>query len=497
MNCSDTGRTESENACSINKNNYAKIAAMNAKKLDSDDFFNGLRQKEYARLDQTGQVYLDYTGGNLYPESLIGQHHGYLKKWVYGNPHSNSPASRLSGKHIEEARHEVLRYFNATDYECVFTANATGALQIVGECYPFSGGHLLLTADNHNSVNGIREYCKKRGGTYSYCPMNNEDLSIDEAMLTTQLSACSGKKARLVAFPAQSNASGVKHSLGWIKKAKAQGWDVLLDAAAFVPGSSLDLSVTDADFVSISFYKMFGYPTGLGCLLVKKRTFCKLKKPWFAGGTVSLVSVRANNHFLCGGFGRFENGTVNYLDIPAITNGLRFINRIGMERISRRNSQLVGLLTAQLQQLRHPNGSSLVKLYGPKDPEKRGGNMLMNFFDSAGNLFPLQCIEQKALEKRISLRTGCFCNPGIDEIISGISAGQLNDYFRSRATADYNDMTRFLGKPRGAVRISVGIPTVTADIDRFINFVKTFTGKTAPEGAHAKRRRAVSNLFNQ
>jgi selenocysteine lyase/cysteine desulfurase len=46
-------------------------------------------------------------------------------------------------------------------------------------------------------------------------------------------------------------------------------WKVLLDAAAFVPTRPLDLTATPADFVTVSFYKMLGYPTGLGALLVR------------------------------------------------------------------------------------------------------------------------------------------------------------------------------------------------------------------------------------
>ena len=46
---------------------------------------------------------------------------------------------------------------------------------------------------------------------------------------------------------------------------------MLLDAAAFVPTNRLDLGRWHPDFVALSFYKMFGYPTGVGCLLARKR----------------------------------------------------------------------------------------------------------------------------------------------------------------------------------------------------------------------------------
>ncbi|MBC7828895.1 MAG: aminotransferase class V-fold PLP-dependent enzyme [Chitinophagaceae bacterium] len=448
---------------------------MESQELYNDTFFNRLRNTEYAKLDKSGHVYLDYTGANIFPQCLLEEHYEFLQNAVYGNPHSNNSSSQLSGKYVSEAREKVLEYFNAKDYYCVFTSNASAALQIVGECYPFSrDSHLLLTADNHNSVNGIREYCKSRGGAYSYCPMNQQELSINEENLNAQLKGHANKKNKLFGFPAQSNASGVKHSLSWIWKAQDQGWDVLLDAAAFVPASKLDLTTISPDFVCISFYKMFGYPTGLGCLLVKKSKFLKLKKPWFAGGTVSLVSINSNNFFLADDSDRFENGTVNYLDIPAITNGLKFINGVQIGNITRRIQELTGLALQHLMKVKHDNGLPVIKIYGPKDTENRGGTILLNFFDRHGQQYPYQSIEKIANENSISFRTGCFCNPGIDEINSGIRSEQLNSYFASRDKAGYDDMVGFLGKLRGAIRVSVGIPTVTSDISKFLEFAKSF-----------------------
>lgn len=68
----------------------------------------------------------------------------------------------------DETRQKVLDFFNAEDYYCVFTSNASGVLKIVGESYPFDDeGAYDLLSDNHNSVNGIREYCRERGGELS------------------------------------------------------------------------------------------------------------------------------------------------------------------------------------------------------------------------------------------------------------------------------------------------------------------------------------------
>ncbi len=449
--------------------------------LKRENYFTALRKKEFSRLDESGHVYLDYTGGNLYPQSLVDMHHRFLQKGVYGNPHSINPTSQLSEKFANEARQKVLDFFNARDYYCVFTNNASGALQIVGECYPFSQeSHLLLTADNHNSVNGIREYCRHKGSGFTYSSMNREDLMINETELTKHLDAHQDEKNKLFAFPAQSNVSGVQHSLSWIKTAQEKGWDVLLDAAAFVPTSKLDLSVHHPDFVSLSFYKMFGYPTGVGCLLVKKSKFSKLEKPSFAGGTITLSAVSYSSYFLKCDHERFENGTINYLNIPAITNGLNFIEAIGIETIHLRIKELSYFILSELKHLRHDNGRPLTKLYGPAHTENRGGNFLLNFFDVSGEQYPFQYIEQTANAEKISFRTGCFCNPGIDELNHGLSKEQLKNYFIARDHGDYYDFINFTGRLRGAVRISIGLPTIKEDIEKFMSFAKRFKNKVSP-----------------
>jgi molybdenum cofactor sulfurtransferase len=72
--------------------------------------------------------------------------------------------------------------------------------------------------------------------------------------------------------------------------AKSMGWDVLLDAAALAPSGGLDLGDVSPDFVTLSFYKIFGYPTGIGALVARKASLSKLSKPWFGGGTVQYVT---------------------------------------------------------------------------------------------------------------------------------------------------------------------------------------------------------------
>ena len=96
-----------------------------------------------------------------------------LETGVFGNPHSVNPTSAASTELVERARAAVLEFFSASpeEYVAIFTPNATGALRLVGEAYPFHpGDRFLLTFDNHNSVNGIREFARARGAETTYVP---------------------------------------------------------------------------------------------------------------------------------------------------------------------------------------------------------------------------------------------------------------------------------------------------------------------------------------
>ncbi|MGD8294073.1 MAG: aminotransferase class V-fold PLP-dependent enzyme, partial [Desulfobacterales bacterium] len=378
----------------------------------------------------------------------------------------------------------VLRYFNASaeEYIAVFTANASGALKLVGEAYPFEpGSHFVLSFDNHNSVNGIREFAKARGAQVTYVPLTTPDLRLDREALDRVLNSVDRDKCNLFAFPAQSNYSGVKHPLDLIEQAHGKGLDVLLDAAAYVPTSRLDLGVIKPEFVAISFYKMFGYPTGIGALLIHMTVFQKMKRPWFAGGTVNFASVQGNGYYLSPNEAAFEDGTVNYLNIPAIKSGLQHLEKVGIKTIGQRVDCLAGWLLDNLLSLQHSNGKPMVRIYGPTDTKMRGGTITLNFYGPDEQLLDYRRIEELANEEGISLRTGCFCNPGAGEIAEGLTA---EDMLAGLNQGPDLSLPHFLqviqhrgNKSAGAIRVSVGLATNFADVYRFMHFAAGFRNR--------------------
>jgi molybdenum cofactor sulfurtransferase len=441
---------------------------------------DALRATDYSRIDRCGHVYLDYTGGGLYADSQVKKHLALLLDCVLGNPHSSNPTSQAATELMERARAHVLEFFQAPEdeYDIVFTQNASGALKLVGESYPFSpNGHYLLTFDNHNSVNGIREFAHARGAPVSYLPVMLPDLRVPDDLLEAALAKGDKSADNLFAYPAQSNFSSVKHPLAWIERAHAYGWDVLLDAAAFAPTNQLDLSQYKPDFVPLSFYKMFGYPTGIGALIARRDKLPKLRRPWFAGGTITVASVQGDKYYLAEGHAAFEDGTVDYLNIPAVEIGLQHLESIGMEVINRRVYCLTGWLLENLIAMKHSTGVNLVRVYGPTDTSGRGGAVTVNFFDRDGNGIDHRFIEELANQHNISLRTGCFCNPGAGEVALGISRVELDVCFTSPDHAQRLTLDDFRlcidGKASGAVRISAGMVTNFDDVQAFLRLCES------------------------
>jgi selenocysteine lyase/cysteine desulfurase len=485
-----------------------------------------LRATEYSYLDAGGHVYLDYTGAGLPAQAQLTAHAERVGGRCFGNPHSDNPTSAASTELIELTRLAVLAYFNAPpgEYAVIFTPNATGACRLVAEAYPFgSRTRLILTWDNHNSVNGIREFAASRGAVTQYVPFCSPELRVADDAIGQALAqpgpgplrpvcrmarsglaprAARGRRARrqrwldggvkdadrppaalplvaaprrrgLLAYPAQSNFSGVQHPLRWIAEAHEHGYDVLLDAAAYVPSNRLDLSVVKPDFVPVSWYKVFGYPTGVGCLIARREALARLRRPWFAGGSVSVASVQAGWHTPAAGEAGFEDGTVSFLQIPDLQAGLSWVNGIGIDLIHQRVTFLVGWLLDRLTALRHGNGEPMARIYGPASSRDRGGTVAFNLLDPRGRVLDERAVARDTAAAGISIRTGCFCNPGAIEGAFGLTKADWHRVLRGRPrTVDhYVDL---LGMPSGgALRASVGLASNVEDVERFLAFVET------------------------
>jgi selenocysteine lyase/cysteine desulfurase len=209
-------------------------------------------------------------------------------------------------------------------------------------------------------------------------------------------------------------------------------------------------------------------------MIARWPALAKLHRPWFAGGTITVASVQADRHYLAAGEEAFEDGTLDYANIPAVDHGLDFLDSIGLEIINSRVKCLTGWLIDSLLALHHGNGRPLVHLYGPAETRGRGGTVTFNFFDRSGQVIDHELVEEKANRRQISLRTGCFCNPGAGEMALGLSKSELVSCFTSaEGEMTYEDFRHCIdGKSTGAVRVSVGVVSNFDDVWAFVRFAR-------------------------
>ncbi|HWS72356.1 MAG TPA: aminotransferase class V-fold PLP-dependent enzyme, partial [Thermoanaerobaculia bacterium] len=381
---------------------------------------------------------------------------------------SDSVPSRASTAIIEAARERVLRFLgvDATTHDVIFTANTSAAIKLVAESYPFTrDSALLLSSDNHNSVNGVREYAKRAGARVRYLPLDDELRLANAESIVAEESKRSGG---LLAFPAQSNFSGVRHPLSLVDHAHGHGFDVLLDIAALAPSQAISLRDCPADFAALSFYKLFGYPTGLGALIARREALAKLRRPWFAGGTVLYASTAVDTHRLHPRHEAFEDGTPNFLGIAALHAGFDLLEEVQLPRIGAHVAALTRTLLEALSSMPH------VRLYGPRTACARGGAIAFNVCDENGTAMPFARIEARASAAGISLRGGCFCNPGASEAAFGLDADRVDRCLTSLGDAFTVDrFAECTGKPVGALRASIGMANNLRDVNRLIELIAT------------------------
>ncbi|PON58797.1 Glycine dehydrogenase [Trema orientale] len=460
-----------------------------------------IRATEFKRLD--GLVYLDHAGATLYSESQMEAIFTDLSTNVYGNPHSQSDSSSATSDIVREARQQVLDYCKASpkDYSCIFTSGATAALKLIGEAFPWSRKSCFTyTIENHNSVLGIREYALDQGATAF--AIDIEEFAQDKAsMRVLQHQAqrrneakfhqdeLTGDAYNLFAFPSECNFSGFRFSLDLVEIMKEDSarildgnpfckghWMVLIDAAKGGATEPPDLSQYPADFVVLSFYKLFGYPTGLGALIVRRDAAKLLKKTYFSGGTVA--AAIADIDFIKRRKGveeLFEDGTISFLSIASVSHGFKILNSLTIFAITQHTTSLAMYVRKVLLSLRHENGASVCKLYGVPVSKvlhhEFGPIISFNLKRPDGSWYGYREVEKLASLSGIQLRTGCFCNPGACAKFLGLShMDLLSNIEAGHVCWDDYDIVR--GKPTGAVRVSFGYMSTYEDAKKFVDFVK-------------------------
>ena len=374
----------------------------------------------------------------------------------------------------------------------------------------------------------MREYCLEKGGAYRVLTeqgvedwLAGRDAALDA--VTASAGTAQDPAYSLLAFPAQDNFAGVKYPLSWVERAQARStsthrWLVALDAAAFLPTNPLDLSQIHPDFVALSFYKIFGWPTGLGALVMRTEAADVLQKLYWGGGTVSLATAGGSDFHVpkCRPSERFEDGTVAFLDIMAISHGFDALDRVGGPAVvSRHVAALAHYAYERMSDIRHSNGAPAVLVFGKHAAADwhtvQGGVLNFEVLDDRGSPRSYKEFEEAAVAAGLHLRTGSLCNPGACYACTGVEDAEVQklegekegcddavewimvrrpaqdanpfspaNAFASLAAAVKVEVApgprmEWVRRPLGTVRASFGAYSTLDDVQALVDFVRRFT----------------------
>ena len=423
-------------------------------------------------------MYFDNASSILYDSNLIDC---LLKNSCnYANPHSLSNISQNTGNQIEMIRKKILNYINADEniYTCVFTSGTTDSLKRIGEYFIWNNNtNYIYTIDNHTSVVGIREYALNKGSNVTVIDFNdNEEINELNIMMRQEYKINNNcdEKINLFSMPAESNFSGKYYKKDLINKIKKKYGNCLFlyDTAKYISSNNLDLSDNLIDFCTISFYKMFGYPTGLGALIIKKESIKYLNKYYFGGGTVNISSSEKDYMISKNKFHEWmEDGSPNYLGIISLDNLLN----------SKVNSKYIHKLTYHfynsIRNAKYSNGNNIFILYDiPLDYnysefcKNHGSIITFNLFKKNGDYFGYKEFEEICVLNNISIRTGCLCNTGACHKNLNISYDNLI-YNLSKGHSCSESVDLIDGKPTGVIRVSFCSTNTISEINLFLEFI--------------------------
>ncbi|KAA0717773.1 Molybdenum cofactor sulfurase [Triplophysa tibetana] len=450
-----------------------------------------LIDREFKRIK--GITYLDHAGTTLFPESHIKAFHEDIARNVYGNPHSHNPSSRLTHDTVESVRYRILEHFNTTpdEYSVIFTSGCTAALKLVADSFPWKsastdgpGSLFCYLTDNHTSVVGIRGVAAFQGG--AVVPVQPHEVEARATIKKSTNGEQGSSTPNLFCYPAQSNFSGRKYPLRYVKGIQSRQlypacehggrWFVLLDAACFVGCSPLDLSKHPADFVPISFYKMFGFPTGLGALLVRNETADILRKSYFGGGTAAAYLVD-EKHLKSLQVHKFmvylrETVTAYILVATYIKSGCFWI--LGsMLNVQLHTFGLARYTYTVLTCLRHSNGKPVAQIHCDNEFQnivEQGAILNFSLRDCHGRTVGYSQVDKMASLFNIHIRTGCFCNTGACQYYLVISNQDVKTNLQAgHVCGDNIDVVE--GRPTGSIRVSFGYMSSFEDCQNFLRFL--------------------------
>jgi cysteine desulfurase/selenocysteine lyase len=311
-------------------------------------------------------VYLDSAATSQKPRVVLEALQRYYEEY---NANVHRGLYRIAERATlayEEARAKVAAFIGAPPEELIFTRGTTEAINLVaysyGDAFVRPGDEILVTEmEHHSNLVPWQLLAQRRGARLRFVRVRPEDGTLD----LDSLDRCLTERTRVVAVTHQSNVVGTINPVRDIaERAHAVGAVVLVDGAQSVPHMPVRVQDLGCDFLAFSGHKMCG-PTGIGALWGRRELLEAM--PPFHGGGEMIERVELETSTYKDPPHRFEAGTPNIADAIALGVAVDYLQAVGMDAVRAHEKALVRYALAQLAEVKG------LRLYGPRDPELRGG----------------------------------------------------------------------------------------------------------------------------
>ncbi|HEU5102491.1 MAG TPA: SufS family cysteine desulfurase [Roseiflexaceae bacterium] len=342
-------------------------------------------------------VFLDSAASSQKPAQVLDAMEQVYRS-TYANVHRGAYSfSQRSTDLYEQARAKIAAFIGAeSPAQIVFTRNATEALNLLAYSYGRTrlraGDEIVLTElEHHANYLPWLQLARERGVVVKQIPLT-ADGTLDLAALDTLLTP----RVRLISFAHVSNVLGtITDPRPIVERAHALGAVVALDACQSAPHMPLDVRELGADFLVFSGHKMLG-PTGIGVLYGRADLLAAMP-PFMTGGDVArdvgLDDVTWEDAPL-----KFEAGTPAFVEAIGLGAAVDYLQQIGMAAVRAHERELVAYALDRL------SGIPGMRIFGPSDPELRGGVVTFTVEGIAPQDLAL------ALDQRgIAIRSGRHC----------------------------------------------------------------------------------------
>ncbi len=319
-------------------------------------------------------VYLDNAATSQKPRVVIDAITHYYESYnsnVHRGIHTLSDEATDA---YEQARMKVARFIKAKSPRgVVFVRNATEAINLVAMAWARKklkpGDEILLSRmEHHSNLIPWQLVAKETGAKLRFIFLN-----LDGTMNLSNVDELINDRTRLVAVSHMSNVLGTINPIRQLADlAHAKGALMLADGAQSVPHMPVDVGELGCDFMAFSGHKMLG-PTGIGVLYTREELL-EAMDPFMGGGNM-IMEVSCETATWNEIPYKFEAGTPNVAGAIGLGVAIDYLNRLGMESVRQHEIELTAYALEKLGEVKE------LLIFGPRDPQIRGGVISFNFLD--------------------------------------------------------------------------------------------------------------------